>query len=90
MIEEQTATVYFAPTKGRRYLTKNAALSNEARAIILEEYPSDPYEPDTGYGFDIRIDCPEAYKEMHDKLTDMLKRGDMHQTWMIDPDDIHR
>lgn len=90
MIEEQTAKVYCAPTKGRRYLTKAAAISNEARAMILEEYPTEPFEPDTGNCFDIRIDCPEAYEEMHDKLTDMLKRGDMHQTWIVHEDDIHR
>lgn len=40
-VYEQKATVYVAPTSGRRFLTLNGALCAEARAIIQSKYPSD-------------------------------------------------
>lgn len=40
-VEAKTATVYYAPTKGRRYLSKAAAVRAEARAIIEKHFPSE-------------------------------------------------
>lgn len=50
MIEAVTRTVYRAPTKGRSYLTKRAAIRNEAAALIERKHPTERQyiEPD-GY-----------------------------------------
>lgn len=40
MITKTTATIYYAPTKGRRYFSKQAAIRAEARAIIEKHVPS--------------------------------------------------
>lgn len=52
MIEKQTATVYLAKTKGRRYFSRSAAIHNETMAIIRKKYPTEPFEYDTGHSFD--------------------------------------
>lgn len=39
MISVDKATVYRAPTAGRRYFTKRAAINAEARALIFKKYP---------------------------------------------------
>lgn len=41
MIERQTATVFFAPTTGRRFLTLRAAVKAEARSRLDERYNED-------------------------------------------------
>lgn len=41
MITQTTAIVYYAPTKGRRYFSKSAAIHAEARAIIKKHYPDE-------------------------------------------------
>jgi hypothetical protein len=48
MIEIQTATVYFAPTRGRRYLSKDAAITAEAKALIKRRYPTEHSEYEDG------------------------------------------
>lgn len=40
-ITKKQATVYYAPTKGRRYLSKTAAIRAEARAIIRKHVPDE-------------------------------------------------
>jgi len=40
IIPQQT-TVYLAPTAGRRFLTKAAAINKEARAIIKKHFPEE-------------------------------------------------
>lgn len=40
-LQRQTRTVYFAPTKGRAYLTLMAAAHAEARAMIERKYPTE-------------------------------------------------
>ena len=72
-IQTQTATVYYAPTKGRRYLTKRAAIKAEAVAIILKKYPRKDYEPDTGFYVDIRISEPVKFKRMMRTMIYLLK-----------------
>ena len=39
-IQIQTAKVYYAPTKNRRYLTREAAIKNETLAIIRKKHPT--------------------------------------------------
>lgn len=46
MIERREAIVYYAPTAKRRYLTRRAAVSAEARAIIKDKYPNEDTEHD--------------------------------------------
>lgn len=46
MITAQKATVYYAPTKGRRYLTKAAAIHAEACAIIERKHETVNYPGD--------------------------------------------
>jgi hypothetical protein len=48
------ATVWLAPTKGRRYLTKRAAIHAEARALIEAKHPTERSHTDN-YG---RIEDP--------------------------------
>lgn len=67
-IEIQSTIAYLAPTRGRRYLTKKAAIHNEAKAIIYKHYPKEDYESDTGYGFDIEIDRQEYYERKYKSL----------------------
>lgn len=79
MIKTSQATVYFAPTKGRRYLTKWGAIRAEARAIIYKHFPAperilfaDPAE--IGGEFDIEIDAPERYQRYFKALCRALNR----------------
>ncbi|HHZ68828.1 MAG TPA: hypothetical protein EYN67_12375 [Flavobacteriales bacterium] len=72
-IEAQTAKVYFAPTKGRRYLTKGSAIHNEARAIIYKHYPREPYESDTGYFCDIGETRPMYFTRKYKALCEALR-----------------
>lgn len=48
-ITQTQATVYLAPTAGRRYLTRKAAANAEARALIRAKYPTEHAEPDVSY-----------------------------------------
>ena len=75
MIEEQITKVYYSPAAGRRYLTKRAAINNEAKAIIYNKYPREEFEPDTGHSYDIRFDSPEAFDVMLRRLTYKINKG---------------
>lgn len=75
MIQKQIATVWYAPTRGRRYFSKTAAISAEATALILKKYPLEPYEEDTGYSYDIRVDDPDHFNKLHNRLCRILKNG---------------
>jgi hypothetical protein len=68
MIEKQQATVWYAPTRKRRYLSKSGAIKGEATALILKRYPVEPYEKDTGAGFDIRHNEPKRFEKMHRRM----------------------
>lgn len=77
-ISQQVAPVYFAPTAGRRFLTKQAAINKEARAIIKKHFPDQrgcrgeidgcgPYgcgDP----GWSLEADDPERFQRYYDKL----------------------
>jgi len=84
LIVEQQATVYLAPTKGRRYLTKRAAIHNEARARIFKVYPIEdhPCREYSEYGqplypdeyFNIEEERPEYFQRKYKLLVNILKR----------------
>lgn len=46
MIEEQTAKVWYSPARGRRFLSKRAAIKAEAASLIEQRYPTEPQERD--------------------------------------------
>jgi len=81
MVEVQTTKVFFAPTKGRRYLTKRAAIHNEAVSIIYKYHPRisevDEYEGSyctyPGEHWDIREDKPEYFERRYNQLVKALK-----------------
>lgn len=75
MIERQTATVYFAPTANRRFLTKRAAINKEARAIILKHFPSERpvYDfPEYDPGWSLEVEQPERFARYHRMLCKVL------------------
>jgi hypothetical protein len=72
-IESVKANVFYAPTKKRRYFSRQAAINGEATAIILKRHPLEPFESDTGAGYDIRIDEPDRYEKMHRRLCRIIK-----------------
>ena len=51
--------VYFAPTKNRRYLSRQAAIKAEAKAIILKKHSSKP----------------ERFETMHRRMCRILKKS---------------
>ena len=51
--------VYFAPTRDRRYLSRQAAINAEAKAIILKKHSTEP----------------ERYKTMHRRMCRLLKKS---------------
>lgn len=80
-IEIQNTKVYYAPTKGRRYLSKQAAIRAEARAIIEKHVPSiKPCRCSPEYcgmcgdpGWSCEADQPERFARYMGMLTAALK-----------------
>lgn len=75
MISTVKTIAYYAPTKGRRYFSKSAAIKAEARAIILKRYPNENFERDTGHSFDMRINEPEKYEVMFRRMCRIVKNA---------------
>ncbi|MCO7469470.1 hypothetical protein NJG16_05305 [Stenotrophomonas maltophilia] len=48
-IQPIATTVYLAPTKGRRYLSKRSAVRAEARALLDRKYPADTGDESDGF-----------------------------------------
>lgn len=44
MIKTVVRTVYFAPTRGRYYMTKAGAIKAESRAILSKKFPTEQAE----------------------------------------------
>ena len=73
MIEKQTATVFYAPTRGRRFFTKSAAIHAEAVALIIAKYPpesGDEYDP----GWHVQHDHP-GYETMVRRMERIVKKA---------------
>lgn len=51
-IQSKPATAYYAPTKGRRYLTARAAANAEASARLEAKYPTEQPEYEAGRMYD--------------------------------------
>lgn len=79
-IEARQATVYFAPTAGRRFLTKKAAINKEARAIIKKHFPDEracSCSPDYcgmcgDPGWNLESAQPERFARYYSRLTRAL------------------
>lgn len=65
MIEKTITTVYYAPTRGRRYFSKNAAINAEARVIVLRDNPFDIDEyQGREYTKTLEAEDPELFNEL--------------------------
>ncbi len=69
--------VFIAPTKGRAYLTKGAAASAEARAMLARKYPTEREDRDsigmTNRGWHWSED--ERLQRVHARLSRLLRRA---------------
>ena len=82
-IDIQKATVYYSPGAKRRYFSKRAAISAEAKSIIYKIYPEInengiDYKEQTGEYFDIAIHRPEYYDRRKAQLCRAI-RGRMRR-----------
>ena len=75
MISRQEAVVYYASTRKKRYFSMRAAINAEAKAVILNRYPNEPFESDTGHFYSIEIDEPLRYSKLHRRLSRLIKRA---------------
>ncbi|WNJ77775.1 hypothetical protein RJE46_14155 [Cedecea neteri] len=79
VITKSTATVYFSPAKGRRYLSKSAAIHAETKAIIFSRYPIERQESDsigvTHPGYNIAYDEPERFAKLYRRLRRIVARS---------------
>lgn len=49
MITHRQATIYYAPTKRRHYITRRGAAKAEAAALLCRKYPTEHGTEDDGY-----------------------------------------
>ncbi|WP_261412066.1 hypothetical protein [Serratia quinivorans] len=79
MIKQMTATVWFSPAKGRRYLSKNAAIHAETKAKIFARYPSESPDYHNGHltyqGWNIADDEPERYRKIYRRLRRLVAKS---------------
>ena len=84
-IIKKNKIVYYAPTRGRHFFSKRAAVSAEAKSLIYNYQPYEEADYDhTGRrlactGWNIEHDEPERYKKLHGRLCRMLNRNIMIQ-----------
>ena len=79
MITATTTTVWYSSEKGRRYLTRRAAINAEVRQIIYRRYPVEHAEYDnigmTHPGYDIARDDPARYSKLYRRIKRIVERG---------------
>lgn len=79
VITATTVTVYHSSEKGRRYLSRRAAISAEVRHIIYRLYPVEQAEFDgvgmTYPGYDIAQDDPDRYSKLHRRIKRLVERS---------------
>ncbi|MCO7058281.1 hypothetical protein [Pseudomonas juntendi] len=74
------ALVYRAPTAGRRYLSKAAAINAETRAIIKAKYPDEDAPQDTqgqqiGPAWSMEYDEPKRWAKIYRRLRRLVARS---------------
>jgi hypothetical protein len=76
-IKSLSRTVYFAPTAGRHFFTRKAAINREASAMIERKYPTERMEHVDGFctsrGFHWRDDA--RLIRVHSRLTRRIDRA---------------
>ncbi len=79
MITSTTTTVWHSSAKGRRYLTRRAAVEAEVRTIIYKLYPPEKPEFDnigmTYPGYDIKYDDPDRYTKLFRRIKRLVERS---------------
>ena len=79
IIKKQQATVWYSPSRGKRYLTKRAAISAEATALIYKRHPIEPPEhggfPGCYSGYDIKYDEPYRYSILHRRVKRLISKS---------------
>lgn len=79
MITSTTTTVWHSSVKGRRYLSRRAAVEAEVRTIIYRLYPPENPEFDnvgmTYPGYDIKHDDPDRYEKLHRRIKRIVERS---------------
>lgn len=79
MITSTTTTVWHSSAKGRRYLTRRAAVEAEVRTIIYKLYPPEKPEFDnigmTYPGYDIKNDDPDRYAKLFRRIKRLVERS---------------
>jgi hypothetical protein len=80
MIQAKTITAYFAPTKGKTYITKAGAIKAETHAIIMRRHPWEGADHDdegrcTYRGWHIQYDEPERYDKMFRRLRRIVAKN---------------
>jgi len=82
MIKKVKAKTYYAPTRGRRYLTLRGAISAEAGAIIKARHPTEPSYEEYGRiilpGFHWRYDIGRS-DVLHRRLCRIIKAAYLTQ-----------
>ena len=72
----EKATVYYAPTRNRRYFTATAAARAEASAMMLKKYPTE--YSGTQYGGERAVwhwTDEARNKRTHERLVRLIKRA---------------
>lgn len=79
-ITVSTAVIYYAPTAGRRYFSKGAAVNAETRAIIKRKYPDESAPQDTngqqiGQAWSMEYDDPARWAKIYRRLRRQVFRA---------------
>lgn len=73
-VKSMQATVYLAPTKGRRYLTKRSAVRAEAAAMLERKYPTERGDETDGFHHWHWSD-DEQLRKVHARLVQLIARN---------------
>ncbi|WP_210502014.1 hypothetical protein [Pantoea ananatis] len=77
-VQSQQTKVWYSPTKRRRYFSRYAAVHAEAKAKILNRYPTEKPEYDNGFltypGFHFPSEEPEKFAKMMRRLKRMINK----------------
>lgn len=79
MITSTTTTVWHSSAKGRRYLSRRAAINAEVRQIIYRLCPYEKPESENGMltypGYDIMVDDPARYAKLYRRIKRLVERS---------------
>ena len=74
-VEKRTREVFYAPTAGRHFFTKKAAIRAEAIAMVSAENPKEKAEHDDDFGRctypGYQLPDDEFWPLVHEKITEL-------------------